>query len=138
MAACMRQGAAGAQFATRFITTRECDASPGFKQRLLDAKPEDIAIVQSPVGMPGRALFSPLMERVQAGVQPKVDRCIRCLRACSPAQAPYCISRALMAAVGGDWDNGLFFCGANAGDKRAITTVQDEITQIMKEWSETQ
>ena len=138
MAACMRQGAAGAQFATRFITTRECDASPGFKQRLLDARPEDIAIVQSPVGMPGRALRSPLITRVQAGGQPGIDRCIRCLRACNPAQSPYCISRALMAAVRGDWDNGLFFCGANAGDKRAITTVRDEITQIMKEWSEAQ
>ena len=94
--------------------------------------------MHSPVGMPGRALRSPLITRVQAGLRPGIDRCIRCLRACSPAQAPYCISRALMAAVRGDWDNGLFFCGANAGDKRAITTVRDEITQIMKEWSEAQ
>lgn len=138
MAQYMRQGAAGAQFATRFITTEECDASPAFKQVLAEAKPEDITIVQSPVGMPGRALRSPLIQRVQAGLQPKIDRCIRCLQPCDPAKSPYCITQALVAAVRGDWDNGLFFCGANAGDKRTITTVRAEIDQIMKEWSEAQ
>ena len=60
-------GAAGAQFATRFIATQECDADEGYKQALLHAKPEDITIVQSPVGMPGRALHSPLIQRVEAG-----------------------------------------------------------------------
>lgn len=138
MAAYMREGAAGAQFATRFITTQECDASPAFKQALLDASPEDIAIVQSPVGMPGRALRSPLIQRVQAGVQPRIDRCIRCLKPCDPAKSPYCITQALVSAVRGDWENGLFFCGANAGHKREITTVKAEIDQIMKEWSEAQ
>ena len=63
-------GAAGAQFATRFIATQECDADEGYKQALLHAKPEDITIVQSPVGMPGRALHSPLIQRVEAGTQP--------------------------------------------------------------------
>ena len=67
MARYIKEGAAGAQFATRFIATTECDASDGYKQRLLDARPGDIAIVQSPVGMPGRALRSPLMERVECG-----------------------------------------------------------------------
>ena len=64
MARYMKEGAAGAQFATRFIATEECDASPAYKQRLLDARDEDIAIVQSPVGLPGRALRSPLIQRV--------------------------------------------------------------------------
>lgn len=138
MADYMRQGAAGAQFATRFITTAECDASDGFKQALLQARPEDVAIVQSPVGMPGRAMKSPLIKRVQAGLQPKIERCIRCLTPCDPAKSPYCISRALVAAVQGDWENGLFFCGANVGRKSALTTVKDEIDQIMNEWRNAQ
>ena len=130
----MDAGAAGAQFATRFIATEECDASEGYKQRLLNARAEDITIVQSPVGMPGRALRSPLMERVEFGVQPRPERCINCLSACDCKTAPYCISKALIAAVRGDWENGLFFCGANAGAVDCISTVREQMDQIMKEW----
>ena len=134
MARYMKQGAAGAQFATRFIATEECDASEGYKQRLLEARTEDITIVQSPVGMPGRALRSPLIRRVEAGLQPRPQRCVRCLSVCDPKAAPYCISRALIAAVRGDWDNGLFFCGANAGKVDRLSTVREQIDQIMQEW----
>ena len=134
MARYMKEGAAGAQFATRFIATEECDASPAYKQRLLDARDEDIAIVQSPVGLPGRALRSPLIERVEAGSQPAVERCMKCLSACDYKTAPYCISRALIAAVRGDWENGLFFCGAGAGKVNRLSTVRAQMEQIMSEW----
>ena len=130
----MEEGAAGAQFATRFIATEECDASMGFKQAILGAKPEEITIVQSPVGMPGRALRSPLIERVEEGRQEKILRCNRCLAACDYKTAPYCISKALIAAVNGDWEHGLFFCGANAGEVNALSTVQEQTDQIMNEW----
>lgn len=138
MAEYMRQGAAGAQFATRFITTEECDASQGFKQALVNAKEGDITIVQSPVGMPGRALRSPLIERVEAGTQERPRKCIGCLTPCDPGKTPYCISRALIDAVKGDWENGLFFCGANAGEKNAVTTVDAEIDMILNEWRNAQ
>ena len=134
MARYMKEGAAGAQFATRFIATKECDASEGYKQRLLEARAENITIVQSPVGMPGRALRSPLIQRVEAGLQPRPDRCVNCLSVCDPKTAPYCISRALIAAVRGDWENGLFFCGANAGKVSRLSTVREQMDQIMKEW----
>lgn len=134
MARYMKEGAAGAQFATRFIATEECDAAPAYKQRLLDARDEDIAIVQSPVGLPGRALRSPLIRRVEAGTQPPVERCMKCLSACDYKTAPYCISRALIAAVRGDWENGLFFCGAGAGKVNRLSTVRAQMEQIMNEW----
>lgn len=130
----MDEGAAGAQFATRFIATEECDASPACKQALLSAKPEEITIVQSPVGMPGRALRSPLIQRVEAGIQPHPDRCIHCLTPCKRREAPYCISQALIAAVRGDWENGLFFCGANAEEAMELSTVKEQMDQIMNEW----
>ena len=130
----MDQGAAGVQFATRFIATEECDASSGYKQALLDAKAEDVTIVQSPVGMPGRALRSPLIRRVEAGAQPKITRCDRCLAACDCKTAPYCISKALIAAVEGDWENGLFFCGANAGEVNTLSAVKEQMDQILNEW----
>lgn len=130
----MDEGAAGAQFATRFIATEECDASAGYKQALLDARQEDVTIVQSPVGMPGRALRSPLIRRVEAGAQPKISRCINCLVPCDPAHSPYCISKALIAARNGDWENGLFFCGANVGEVNVLSTVKAQMDQIMNEW----
>lgn len=133
----MDQGAAGAQFATRFIATKECDASDGYKQALLRAQAGDIAIVQSPVGMPGRALRSPLIERVENGTQPRPERCIRCLTPCDFKTTPYCISSALIAARNGDWENGLFFCGANAGEVTLLSTVREQMDQIMNEWRTT-
>lgn len=134
MAQYMKQGAAGAQFATRFIATRECDASEGYKKIMVDARAEDVTIVQSPVGMPGRALRSPLIQRVEAGTQPQPRRCVRCLIPCDPGKTPYCISKALTDAVRGDWENGLFFCGANVEKVNRISTVKEQMEQIMREW----
>ncbi|MDE7245066.1 MAG: nitronate monooxygenase family protein [Oscillospiraceae bacterium] len=138
MARYMREGAAGAQFATRFIATEECDASPAYKQALINAGEKDITIVQSPVGMPGRALNSPLIRRVSEGTQARPVHCRRCLVPCKPQESPYCISDALIAAVRGDWENGLFFCGANAGDVGRMSTVKEQIDQIMREWRDAQ
>lgn len=134
MAQYMHQGAAGAQFATRFIATEECDASEAYKRHLIAARAEDVAIVQSPVGMPGRALRSPLIQRVEAGTQPPVSHCSRCLTVCNAATAPYCISRALIAAARGDWENGLFFCGSNVGDVHALSTVAFQMEELRNEW----
>ena len=134
MAQLMAEGAAGAQFATRFIATAECDASQGYKDILLNARSEDAVIVKSPVGMPGRALLSPLVRRVEAGTQPGPERCIGCLGPCKKLDSPYCISRALIAAWHGDWENGLFFCGANVGRVTRMSTVKEQMEQIMTEW----
>ena len=134
MARYMKEGAAGAQFATRFIATAECDASEGYKQRLLAAKADDITLVKSPVGMPGRALRSPLIQRVEAGTQPPPERCVKCIVTCDGKNAPYCISKALIAARNGDWENGLFFCGAAGGEVNTLSTVPEQMAQIMDEW----
>ena len=134
MARYMEEGAAGAQFATRFIATEECDASPACKRILLRAKPEDITIVKSPVGMPGRALRSPLIDRVEAGTQPHPRRCVNCLVPCKKLESPYCISQALIDAWHGDWENGLFFCGAKAGQIHTMSTVEEQMDQIITEW----
>ena len=53
---CLYLGAAGVQMGTRFVTTEECDAADAYKQAYLSARKEDIVIVKSPVGMPGRAI----------------------------------------------------------------------------------
>lgn len=128
-------GASGVQIATRFIATEECDASEAYKQRMVEAESKDITIVKSPVGMPGRALNSPLIQRLNKGEKFRPERCNLCLKACPHGDlTPYCISRALIEAVKGNWEDGLFFCGANVGRVDRIVTVKELMNEIMEEW----
>lgn len=100
MAELVELGAAGVQLATRFIATEECDADVRFKQAIVDAKKEDIMIIKSPVGMPARAINSPLIKRLATGEKFLAKKCNNCLTACKKnAEIPYCISRALIEAV---------------------------------------
>ncbi len=138
MARYMKEGSAGAQFATRFIATEECDASEGYKQRLLAAKADDITLVKSPVGMPGRALRSPLIRRVEDGTQPPPERCVKCIVTCDGKNAPYCISKASSPPGTATGKNGLFFCGVNAGEVNTLSTVPQQMAQIMEEWRSAQ
>lgn len=136
MARLSQLGASGVQIATRFIATQECDASEAYKQRMVEANSEDITIVKSPVGMPGRALNSPLIQRLAKGDKLQPERCNLCLKACPHGNlTPYCISRALIEAVKGNWEDGLFFCGANVGRINKITTVKELMSEIMEEWT---
>lgn len=135
MARLVKLGAAGVQIATRFIATQECDASEAYKQRMVEAVSENVTIVKSPVGMPGRALNSPLIQRLARGEQLEPDRCNLCLKACPHGKlTPYCISRALIEAVKGNWENGLFFCGENVSRINKISTVKSLMDEIVREW----
>lgn len=137
MARLLGLGASGVQIATRFIATKECDASEEYKRRMVEASSEDVTIVKSPVGMPGRALNSPLIQRLARGEQLQPERCNFCLKACPHGSlTPYCISRALIEAVKGNWEDGLFFCGDNVGRIDKITTVSNLMDEIVKEWKE--
>ncbi len=115
-------GCAGVQMATRFVATVECDASEAFKEAYIKAKKEDITIVKSPVGMPGRAIRNSYMARREKERE-EVKKCFRCLEHCNPATTPYCISMALIRAVEGDIDNSLVFCGENAYKVNKMSTV---------------
>ena len=135
MAHFMSLGASGVQMATRFIATEECDAHERFKQAVIDAKKEDIMIIDSPVGMPARAMKSPLIKRLFAGEKFPATICNGCLTACKRGdKTPYCISRALIQAVLGNWEDGLFFCGENAWRVHEMTTVKELMETINAEW----
>lgn len=127
----LAMGAKGVQVATRFVTTRECDASDAYKQAYIDAKKEDIVIVKSPVGMPGRAIHNAFLDKVSAGER-FMRGCRQCITTCKPDTAPYCITEALINAVEGNLEEGLIFCGSNAYRADHIETVAD----IMEEFSE--
>ena len=134
MARCTRLGAAGAQMATRFIATEECDASQGYKDVILAARPEDLRVIHSPVGMPGRAVNSPLVQRLAAGLRQPPAHCSGCIKSCRPAETPFCITHALIEAVKGNWEEGLFFSGSRVDLADRMRTVPDLIDELMKDW----
>lgn len=125
-------GAEGIQAATRFVTTEECDADIAYKEAYINAKEEDIVIVKSPVGMPGRAIKNKFLERVAQGPV-KVERCFRCLEHCNPATTPYCITKALINAAEGKIDEALLFCGSNAYRCEKIETVPEVMAGLCGE-----
>ncbi|MEW5774941.1 MAG: nitronate monooxygenase family protein [Thermodesulfobacteriota bacterium] len=127
-------GAAAVQMGTRFVATEECDADPAFKQAYLDAKPGDDTIIQSPVGLPGRALMNPFLEQVGNGRKKPVNCPYHCIRTCDPEKSPYCISLALMSAQRGFTDRGFVFAGANVHRVDRITTVKELIDELREEY----
>lgn len=123
-------GAQGVQVGSRFVATKECDASDLYKQAYINASKEDVKIIKSPVGLPGRAIKNKFLEKVK-NEKCKVTRCLGCLAKCNPSEIPYCITDALIKAVKGDVENGLLFCGSNVYRIDKITTVKEVIAELL-------
>jgi len=134
----MSLGACGVQMATRFLMSKECDVHENFKNLFLHKTEEDIVMIQSPVGLPARALLTPLTQRLLDKTIEKPKKCISCLKHCSHE---FCIINALEAARNGDIENGLFFTGANAKKYTEILSVKeifDRLEAEAKEYIENQ
>lgn len=125
----MELGADGVQMGTRFVTTWECDASEAYKQTYLHAKKEDIVIVDSPVGMPGRAIRNRFLEEKESRRE-SIKKCYQCIATCNPANTPYCITRALVHAAKGETDEALLFCGENAWRCEKMEHVADIMAEF--------
>lgn len=125
----MELGADGVQMGTRFVTTWECDASEAYKQTYMHAKKEDIVIVDSPVGMPGRAIRNRFLEEKENRREP-IRKCYQCIANCNPADTPYCITRALVHAAKGETDEALLFCGENAWRCEKMEHVADIMAEF--------
>ncbi|MEY8523660.1 nitronate monooxygenase family protein [Lachnospiraceae bacterium 38-10] len=124
-------GADAIQVATRFVTTEECDADIRYKEAYLKAKEEDIVIVKSPVGMPGRAILNDFMKKVNAGEKIPHSPCHGCLRNCEPAKIPYCITDSLIHAAKGEVEDALLFCGAYAYRAEKLETVREVMDSLL-------
>lgn len=130
----LQLGAQGVQMATRFVATDECDADRRFKEAYVACRPEDIAIIKSPVGLPGRAIRNRFLDNAAAGVR-NVKRCAwRCLEQCDIRHADYCISIALDNARQGLLDQGFAFCGANAHRVEKIVPVAELLDGLKAEY----
>lgn len=130
MEQCFELGADGVQIASRFVPTKECDADIKYKEAYINCKKDDIVIVKSPVGMPGRAIKNKFLDVIANGERIPSKKCRGCIISCKPASTPYCISDALINAAIGNVDNGLLFCGADAYKVEKITTVKQVINEF--------
>jgi len=124
-------GASAVQMGSIFVTTDECDASPAFKEAYIKATEKDVEIIKSPVGMPGRAIFSKFIESVKEGKE-KPNGCpYHCIRTCDYNTSPYCIIKALYNAYKGNFSKGYAFAGSNAFKAEKIMSVKETIKNLM-------
>jgi NAD(P)H-dependent flavin oxidoreductase YrpB (nitropropane dioxygenase family) len=130
----MRLGAQGVQMATRFVATYECDASPAFKEMYLRCGKDDLVIIDSPVGLPGRAIRNDFLDDVSAGIKKPFKCAWKCLKTCDYRTSPYCIAQALTNAKEGNMNDGFAFAGANAHRVNEITSVHELIRSLMEEY----
>lgn len=128
-------GAAGVQMATRFVCTDECDVHENFKNAYLEAGPEDITIINSPVGLPGRVIRNAFVDRVKGGETTPFKCTYKCLRTCNPAEAPYCIAEVLAKAANGNTDESFCFAGENAYKCDEIIPVKTLIEKLQDEYA---
>ncbi len=127
----MQAGAKGVKIGTRFVTTHECDASIEYKESYLAASREDIAIIDSPVGLPGRVVKNKFVQQIMDG-EAKPFKCPwKCLASCNYKEAPFCIAQALFNSARGNLEEGFAFAGANAYKATEINHVSDVITDLV-------
>lgn len=130
----MKAGASAVQMGTRFVVTEECDASNEFKQSYINACKEDISIIQSPVGMPGRAISGTFLDKVSQGLC-KPKKCpFNCIKTCNVTDSPYCIMLALYNAYKGRMEHGYAFCGSNAWQCKEILSVKELMNKLREEY----
>jgi nitronate monooxygenase len=130
----MKLGASGVQMATRFVTTDECDASIGLKNTYIHASAEDIGIIKSPVGLPGRVIVNDFIHSVNAGNKTPFHCPYHCITTCEYKNSPYCIALALINAKNGNLKNGFAFAGANAFRASEILPVGEVCNLIKNEY----
>lgn len=132
----IQMGARAVQMATRFVVTTECDASEKFKEAYIKCKKEDLIIIDSPVGLPGRAIKNRFLEEVIEGMKKPFSCPWQCLRTCDFKKTPYCICIALTNAKKGYLENGFSFAGANAYLVDKIVTVRELVESLVAEYKE--
>lgn len=130
----IKLGASGVQMATRFVPTVECDASDKFKETYINAKKEDIGIIKSPVGLPGRAIVNEFIQSTKEGKKKPFKCPYHCIVTCDYKKSPYCIAHALMNAKKGNMQNGFAFAGQNAYRSDSIISVKKLIETLDTEY----
>ncbi len=130
----MQAGAKGVKMGTRFVTTFECDANKEFKKSYISAKKEDIAIIDSPVGLPARVIKNNFVNDILDGIRKPVKCPWKCLKTCNYKEVSFCIAQALFNAAQGKMNDGFAFAGTNAYLTKELVSVEDVFNQLKKEY----
>ena len=130
----MKSGADGVQMGTKFVTTHECDASIKFKEAYINAEVSDLGIIDSPVGMPGRAIINSFTEKIRMGKKHPLRCPFKCIRTCDVSSSPYCIISALFNAFKGNLEGGFAFAGSNAYRATKLQSVKEVFLELKKEF----
>jgi len=125
-------GASGVQMGTRFVVTNECDADIKFKEEYIRANKEDIILIESPVGLPGRVINNDFLKKILSKEKGKFPCPYHCLTSCNPQESLYCIAEALKNAGEGKLEFGFAFAGANAYRCNEIVSVKDLMQELSK------
>lgn len=126
----LKLGIDGVQMGTRFAASEESNAAPALKEFYLKAKPEDVVIIKSPVGLPGRAVKNPFAEKILEGTAPTPETCSACLKHC---EKNFCIIKALIRAQQGDVETGLVFTGEYIHKIDEILPVKEIFARLLSE-----
>lgn len=132
----LKLGASGVQMATRFVCTEECDVHENFKKAYINATREDITVIQSPVGLPGRVINNSFVQGIKQGKTVPFKCGYQCLRTCDPQKAPYCIAEVLSKAADGDIEHSFAFAGSNAYRCKKIVPVKELVDELTRELSD--
>ncbi len=124
----MKSGADGVQLATRFVLSEECSVDYAFKKSYIDAEKNDIVIIDSPVGLPGRAIRNKFTDNLGRG-KTQISECKNCLKTCS---REFCILQALENSRRGMVEQGLIFSGQNVYKIKDILPVRVIIENLAK------
>ena len=130
----MELGASGVQMGSIFVTTLECDASETFKEVYIHSKSEDVLIIESPVGMPGRAIDGEFIHNVNNGLERPKSCSFHCIKTCDYTKSPYCIIKALYNAARGNMKKGYAFAGSNAFLAEKISSVKEVMATLEREF----
>jgi len=131
----MQAGAKGVKMGTRFVTTNECDAAMSFKKNYLSCKKEeDIAIIDSPVGLPGRVIRNNFVNQILNGAKKPIKCPWKCIKTCNYKEAPFCIALALINSAKGYFSEGFSFAGTNAYLADKIQTVKETFSELILEY----
>lgn len=130
----MQKGAKAVQMGTRFVATEECDASDEFKNAYINADEENIQIIKSPVGLPGRIIFNNFLKEAYEGKRKPPSCNYQCIKSCDPKTTLYCIAKALHSAYKGNLSDGFAFAGSNAVLVKKISTVKRVFEELKEEY----
>ncbi|KAB2954443.1 nitronate monooxygenase [Heliorestis acidaminivorans] len=125
-----QMGVQGVQMGTRFVASDESSAAEAFKELYLQSKHDDVILIDSPVGLPGRGLKNSFWQKLEDGTDLAPENCIGCLKHCSRR---FCILDALNRAQQGDLEFGLVFSGEDVEKIKEVLPVKEIFRRLLQE-----